>query len=175
MLNWLLPEYDIYFVYQKYPGILFEYPALRFAQWLLSKLNQTILLYVHTKGAFNKSKSSFIVRDLWMNEFTHPRNKKYIKSILDNRTDISIPFRKGRCTWFNGMFISKRAFDLIPEIKVQKNRYFFEGGLFHRNNTRIKGIIKDHQSPYGIRSVVIKYLQFQKNKRRVNISNVKWS
>ena len=34
MLDWLLPEYDVYCIYQKYPGILFEYPALRFAQWL---------------------------------------------------------------------------------------------------------------------------------------------
>ena len=33
MLQWLLPEYDVYCVYQKYPGLLYEYPALRFAQW----------------------------------------------------------------------------------------------------------------------------------------------
>ena len=40
MLDWLLPEYDVYCVYQKYPRRLFEYPALRFAQWLsLCKLN----------------------------------------------------------------------------------------------------------------------------------------
>ena len=37
MIEWLLPEYDIYCVYQKYPGKLFEFPALRFAQWLSLK------------------------------------------------------------------------------------------------------------------------------------------
>ena len=40
MFNWLLPEYDVYCVYQKYPGFLFEYPALRFAQWLSLNFNE---------------------------------------------------------------------------------------------------------------------------------------
>lgn len=34
MLAWLKPEYDVWCVYQRLPGRLFEYPALRFAQWL---------------------------------------------------------------------------------------------------------------------------------------------
>ena len=41
MNEWLLPEYNVYTVYQKYPGKLFEYPALRFAQWLLKKKKTT--------------------------------------------------------------------------------------------------------------------------------------
>ena len=45
MLNWLIPNYNIYIVYQKYPGKLFEYPALKFAQYLIKK---------------NKSNSTFI-------------------------------------------------------------------------------------------------------------------
>ena len=67
MLNWLLPEYDIYSVYQKYPGILYEYPSLRFAQWILQSLNKTILFYLHTKGAFHSSRSQVSVRKLWSN------------------------------------------------------------------------------------------------------------
>lgn len=31
MLAWLKPEYDVWCVYQRLPGRLFEYPALRFA------------------------------------------------------------------------------------------------------------------------------------------------
>ena len=43
ILKWLLPDYNVYIVYQKYPGKLFEYPALRFAQWLIKK--KMILFY----------------------------------------------------------------------------------------------------------------------------------
>ena len=45
MNKWLLPEYNVYTVYQKYPGKLFEYPALRFAQWLLEKKKKMIFYY----------------------------------------------------------------------------------------------------------------------------------
>ena len=45
MLKWLIPNYNIYNVYQKYPGKLFEYPALNFTQYLIKK---------------NKSNSTFI-------------------------------------------------------------------------------------------------------------------
>lgn len=56
MLEWLLPEYDVWCVIQPEPGSLFEYPALRFAQWLMQKQGcQEYLLYVHTKGAFFKN------------------------------------------------------------------------------------------------------------------------
>ena len=57
MLNWLIPEYDVYCVYQKYPGTLYEYPALRFAQWFSQSFNISFILYVHTKGAYYKKKN----------------------------------------------------------------------------------------------------------------------
>ena len=169
MLNWLIPEYDIYLIYQKYPGILYEYPALRFAQWILETLNKTILLYVHTKGAFNARNEQNKVIELWKKEFTHPRNKIYIKNLLKNKTDISVPFRKGICTWFNGMFISKRAFDLIFEVPINKKRYFYEGGIFKSANLRIKGIINDDQSPLGIGNSLFEYFKFHKQKNEINI------
>ena len=34
MLAWLKPEYDVWCVYQRLQGRMFEYPALRFAQCL---------------------------------------------------------------------------------------------------------------------------------------------
>ncbi len=162
MLDWLLPEYDVYSIYQKYPGILYEYPALRFAQWIIHTLNKTILLYLHTKGAFHPTKSQHYVRKLWRIEFKQPRSNLYIQSILNNKTDISIPFRKSVCTWFNGMFISKTAFILIPEIPISKVRHFYEGGLFKVTNIRIKGIINDNQSPYKIGNAIIQYLNKKK-------------
>ena len=112
MLNWLLPEYDVYCVYQKFPGIFFEYAALRFAQWFSEKYNITIILYVHTKGAFNPQNIQEDIRELWKYEFTKERKQIYIKLLNENITDISLPFTNGRYTWYNGMFISDRAFKL---------------------------------------------------------------
>ena len=51
MLSWLLNEYNVYCVEQEMPGKLFEYPALRFTQWLCTEKGCDDVLYVHTKGA----------------------------------------------------------------------------------------------------------------------------
>ena len=77
MLEWLSPEYDIYCIYQKYPGILYEYPAFRFAQWFSIIHNISIVLYIHTKGAYHKSRLQDDVIDLWKHEFTNPRKYKH--------------------------------------------------------------------------------------------------
>ena len=78
MNEWLLPEYNVYTVYQKYPGKLFEYPALRFAQWLLQKKKNDFLLYIHTKGAFYPTKRQKGIRECWKNEYTGKRKFEYI-------------------------------------------------------------------------------------------------
>jgi len=146
MLQWLLPEYDVYCIYQKYPGKLFEYPALRFAQWISNILKIPIILYVHTKGAFKKAIFQENARALWKLEFTKPRNFIYIQLIKNNETDISLPFRIGMTTLYNGMFISNRAFNLINTIDISKDRYYYEK-FFMFNKTlekvRIKGVIND--------------------------------
>ena len=146
MLQWLLPEYDVYCVYQKYPGKLFEYPALRFAQWISNTLKIRILLYVHTKGAFRPAIFQDNARALWKLEFTKPRNIIYIKLIENNETDISLPFKIGMTTLYNGMFISNRAFNLINIIGNSIDRYYYEK-FFMFNKTlekvRIKGVIND--------------------------------
>ena len=78
MNEWLLPEYNIYTVYQKYPGKLFEYPALRFAQWLLKKKRHKFLLFIQTKGAFNPTKRQKGIRECWKNKYTGKRKFEYI-------------------------------------------------------------------------------------------------
>lgn len=77
MLSWLKLEYDVWCVYQKLPGRLFEYPALRFAQYMSIQDNIDWLLYVHTKGAANNSEIQKRIRTLWRHEFTGSRAKLY--------------------------------------------------------------------------------------------------
>ena len=74
MLKWLLPEYDVYCVYQKYPGKLFEYPALRFAQWFSLNYNISIIFYLHTKGSANRIYYNAKIRTFWKIEFRKPKN-----------------------------------------------------------------------------------------------------
>ena len=122
MLKWLIPNYNVYIVYQKFPGKLFEYPALKFAQYLINKKNETILLYIHTKGAFYPKRKNIqnVVRQLWEYEFSGNNKKKYISPILNNQTDVTTMFSgNNKITWFNGFFASKRAFKMI-ENKIKK-------------------------------------------------------
>ena len=150
MLQWLLPEYDVYCVYQKYPGILYEYPALRFAQWFSLFFNISVILYVHTKGAFNQNSVQAKIRTIWRHEFTNPRKDIYIQLLEKNIFDITLPFRSGKCTWFNGMFISKRAFNLTNTIQYVSNRFHYEslfGSKYPSLPIRFKGILNDKASP----------------------------
>lgn len=148
MLEWLLPEYNVYCVYQKYPGNLYEYPALRFAQWFSKMYNISIILYVHTKGSFYQHNFQNDIISLWKHEFTNPRNNIYIELLKKNLSDVTLPFRSGICTWYNGMFISNRAFNSIDTIAYRKNDRFFYESLFRTSevkkiNIRIKGILND--------------------------------
>lgn len=65
MLSWLLKEYNVYCVEQEMPGKLFEYPALRFAQWLCCEKECEDVLYVHTKGAGRPSDVQKKIRKMW--------------------------------------------------------------------------------------------------------------
>ena len=144
LTDWLRNEYIIYKVYQKFPGTLFEYPALKFSQWILENKNISFLLYLHTKGATYKNINlrSKLIKNMWKNEFSKPRNQLYISQLINNKADVVTPLRKGIVTWYNGMFISKRAFQL-NNILVYKNRYVYER-YFTNKYTRIKGIVSDN-------------------------------
>ena len=145
MLEWLIPNYNIYIVYQKNPGKLYEYPALRFAQWLIKKKNKDFLLYLHSKGASHPNRSKniqIIVRKLWEHEFSGNNKNKYINSILTNKTDVATLFTYGRKkTWFNGFFISNRAFDIIGKIKIKKRMYYER--MFVNTKVRVLGILSN--------------------------------
>ena len=109
MSKWLIPNYNLYIVYQKNPGKLYEYPALRFAQWLIKKKNKNYLLYIHSKGASHPNRYKniqIIVRKLWEHEFSGNNKNKYINIFLWKK--------KNMVQW---VFISKRVFDIIGKKK----------------------------------------------------------
>ena len=139
-----------------------------YAQWILEKLNKTLVLYLHTKGASNVYSFQEFIRNFWKIEFKSPRNKIYIKPILNNQTDVSVPFRRNRITWYNGMFISKRAFDLMGEVPKYKNRYLYEAVLFKNIDIRIIGIIKDNQLPLTLEKEMHKHLKYLNEKNSIN-------
>lgn len=164
MLKWLLPEYDVYCVYQKYPGRLFEYPALRFAQWLSIEYNISIILYIHTKGASHPHIDQYYTRILWKHEFTKPKNQLYINLLKNNIADISLPFRLDYYTWYNSMFISYRAFQLINIIEANStNRFyyedFFKNSLNLSNPVRLKGVLNDSITSKEVYFSLYKYIK----------------
>ena len=179
MLDWLFPEYDVYCVYQKYPGIMYEYPALRFAQWLSLNYNKKIILYVHTKGSYNFNELQNEVRFVWKHEFTKPQSYKYIQLIENNITDISLPFRNNNCTWYNGMFISYRAFNAIEDIPYYKDilRYYYECLTFTKKKKnsyiiRFKGVLIDKIESIDVLQItdyLASYLKIIQNLRNNNI------
>ena len=150
MLNWLIHDYNIYIVYQKYPGKYFEYPALKFAQYLFKIKQIPLLLYIHTKGAFYPNRDNniqIIVRELWKYEFSGNNIKKYTTPIINNEADVTTMFtgQNNKTTWFNGFFASYRAFELINNLdsKLGKKRWKFET-LFNETKTRVLGIVKNN-------------------------------
>ena len=107
------------------PGKLFEYPALRFAQWLCCENKCEDVLYVHTKGAGRPSDVQKKIRKMWEMQFTEVQGEKY--RVMLGEFDVICPLsgRYGE-TWFNGMLISKRAFENIGTIRPEKDRYVYQ-------------------------------------------------
>lgn len=144
MLAWLLPEYDVWTVTQREPGTLFEYPALRFAQWLTTDRSLDCLLYVHTKGARFRSPIQQRVCQLWQREFTAPRSTAYITALQDG-ADAACPLTgPQQQTWYNGMFVSARALRYLPIITPQKDRFVFQRLFTGRD---VCGLLAEHVSP----------------------------
>lgn len=141
MLSWLKLEYDVWCVYQRLPGRLFEYPALRFAQYMSIQDNIDRLLYVHTKGAANNSEIQKRIRTLWRHEFTGSRTKLYI----NDNADVVCPFcGTSKETWYNGMFISKHAFESIGRLVPSHDRYDYQRLFRNCSDVTMKGLIKNN-------------------------------
>lgn len=124
MLSWLTKEYEVISIRQPMPGILFEFPALRFAQ-LYSVENQEPVLYLHTKGSANPNKNQRQVVNMWRHEFVA---KKRAYDRRTNQYDLLMPYSGPQnVTWFNGFIATPKAFTSIPPLEIVQDRFFYEG------------------------------------------------
>ena len=162
MLEWLLPEYDVYCVYQKYPGILYEYPAIRFAQYIINNKKNDYALYIHSKGAFYPSQLQNDIRNVWKNEYTKSNKINYVRPLKKNIADVTcIITNHGKITWFNSFFATKKGFNFLDKIKPSKSRYDFES-QFSKTNAKVLGILCNNS--HHPLEIIYKYIYNKKIK-----------
>jgi hypothetical protein len=159
MLSWLTKEYNVYCVNQAVPGRLYEYPAIRFAQWLCQNGEQWVL-YVHTKGAAKPRLTQMKVRKMWKYQFTGSAAEDYISS-LDNFDVVCPLLGPNNETWYNGMFISGRAFEKIGDIVPSEDRYDYQR-LFRSSNIKARGILKEKMEITHIDAYMLSH-EFSRN------------
>ena len=159
MLGWLIEKYNVICVYQNPPGQLYEYPALRFAQYFVTHSNKyDYCLYIHTKGAGCPNELQSRIRNMWKSEFCTEKYKSYIDAVSDKDNPIvACPFvGPDRQTWFNAFFANKKAWDDLDTIKPT-DRYWFECMWRNYKNTKLVGIIKDQIDAQYLGKFIINY------------------
>lgn len=145
MMEWLHDKYNVIRVYQEYPGVLYEYPALRFAQYfIMNSEKYDYCLYIHTKGAFMQNSCQPIIRKFWRDEFSTEKSTKYIDVISNENAVVSCPFSgPNRETWYNAFFANKKAWKSLGTLTPSENRYVFEYMWRNFPDVKIIGIVAD--------------------------------
>lgn len=140
MLSWLTKKYNVISIRQSVPGVLFEFPALRFAQ-LFSTEFKVPVLYLHTKGAAHKGRFQRKTINMWRFEFVESKLAYEEKM---EQYDVLLPYSgPQKITWFNGFIASSKAFSSISPIKVLENRFIYEI-LFKGSSLKFYGRRIDH-------------------------------
>ena len=139
MLEWLEPHYKV--IVAHHDGTKFEQPALRYMQDMCRR-DKVPCLYLHTKGAFNRSVFSEKVRDLWRHEFTE-KKELYFGLVDRPYAAVACPFTgDDKTTWYNGFVTNWQAMAEHPLIEPRSNRHKFER-LFCGTNTQVFGVIRN--------------------------------
>ena len=64
---------------------------------------------------------------------------------MNAKKDVVCPFLgTNNETWYNGMFISSKAFSLLGEIRPSENRYDYQRLFSNVSSLSFKGIIKEN-------------------------------
>ena len=139
MLEWITPLYDVQCV--RHDGSEFEYPALRYAQTVAITSGFPVL-YLHTKGAFNRAELSAEVRLMWKHEFGD-RARIYYELVNLPYAVVACPFTgSDKTTWYNGFMANAKAWSEIPPIESPKNRMKAER-LFIGQHPQVIGVLRN--------------------------------
>lgn len=119
--KYLKPRFKILYIEQDPPGVLFEYPGIKYALKLAIDMRQPVL-YIHTKGAADPHHMWYQtpVKKLWEQEFgTEKVENSYKKVCCDEPTIICPIAGDKKQTWWNGMIINTAAAKMIlPTLKT---------------------------------------------------------
>lgn len=139
MRTWLEPNYNLIEIW--HDGSQFEYPAMKYMQDLVLETHKPCL-YIHTKGAYNRSELSQDIRDMWKYEFTVKRDLYF--GICDRPYAVVACPTTGddKTTWYNGFVVNYRAMKEIPEIQPYRNRFKFER-LFINTSPQVIGVLRN--------------------------------
>ena len=141
MLKWLNDKYEVLCIEQEPPGVLFEYPGIKYAAKLSIELNEPVL-YIHTKGAANPNKEWFqpLVRTIWQQFYS-----AYTDKIFDIANNTKEPLvqtlftgDKRRICWFNTFVMNQSASKIILEkLRISRDRYYYENMFAEMPNIKI--------------------------------------
>lgn len=136
-LKWLLPNYNVFVV--RHDGSLFEYPGLHFMQMMAIRLGKPFL-YIHTRGAYNRWKTTIPTRKMWEHEFGECRDEYFNKVNIDEPT-VACPFSgRSKFTLYNGFVANAAAMAAIPTIEQSADRFIYEK-IFEGSNVNVIGTI----------------------------------
>lgn len=141
MKEWLQRIYEVHEVV--HDGTRYEYPALSYAQ-RVSLTYGVPVLYLHTKGAFNKPYRSLLIRRMWKQQFGDGNYRKYISLVSDSKPVVATPFTgPDRMTRYNGFMANPAAWSAIGTIAPSDDRMVFEK-LFRGEKVSIIGTVYDN-------------------------------
>ena len=141
MKEWLQRIYEVHEVV--HDGTRYEYPALSYAQ-RVSLTYGVPVLYLHTKGAFNKPYRSLLIRRMWKQQFGDGNYRKYISLVSDSKPIVATPFTgPDGMTRYNGFMANPAAWSAIGTITPSDDRMVFEK-LFRGEKVSIVGTVYDN-------------------------------
>jgi len=117
----------------------YEYPGLK-SVWDLSKKEDSIILYFHTKGVTSDKKypdRANLRRFLFTN--TIGNYEEYLKEFNSNpKLDVGCVFpSEFGFSWFNFFWVrSSYVRDYLPEPQIQTNRYYWERYIGSENSKK---------------------------------------
>ncbi len=137
MEEWLIRSYRLVQIW--HDGRLFEQPALRYLQAHCMSSGEPAL-YIHTRGAFNRWKTTQPTHRMWEHEFGQFRDK-YFNIVRTDKPTAACPFTgANKHTWYNGFVANAAAFAAIPEIVPNADRMVFER-IFKGSDVNVVGTI----------------------------------